>query len=65
MRQFEDQTVVVVLNSSSNSVELTLNLPWESGVLMDLLSPEETFNLRDSKLTVSTPPAWGRVLSLA
>jgi len=64
MRQFEDQKVVVVLNSSSNSVELMLNLPWESGVLMDLLSPEETFDLRDSKLTVSTPPAWGRVLSL-
>ena len=64
LRQFEDQKAVIVLNSSSKSVDLTLNLPWESGVLSDLLSPEETFDLRHSKLTVSTPPAWGRVLSL-
>jgi len=64
LRQFEDQKVVVILNSSSNSVEMALKLPWGSGVLADLLSPETLYELRDGKINVSIPPVWGRVLSL-
>jgi glycosidase len=62
IRKLEDEVVVVILNSASESVEVELSLPWH-GTLIDRLNPDATFQVNGSVVCPTLPPAWGRVLS--
>jgi len=64
LRQFEGETMLVVLNSALENVELTLTLPWQNAILSDHLNSEESFFIKDGKVTLPIPTNWGRVLSL-
>lgn len=64
LRQFEDQKVLVVLNSADVEVNLTLKLPWQSGIWIDHMNGETKFNLCNNQLTMGLAPTWGRVLSV-
>ncbi len=64
LRQFEDQKMFIVLNSDTEEVELTLDLHWKTGILIDHLNAETKFYLKNNRLTLSLPPAWGRVMSI-
>lgn len=62
-RQYEGDSVVVVLNSASQAAEVHLErLPWQGGQLHDLLNPGETFQIEQGQLNLSVPPTWGRIL---
>ncbi|MEA3326934.1 MAG: alpha-amylase family glycosyl hydrolase [Chloroflexota bacterium] len=63
LRQFEGQKIVIALNSSSCSVDLTLDLPWETGNLVDLLSPETRIDVNKGSVKLALSATWGRVLS--
>jgi len=64
LRQFEDQKMFIVLNSDTEEVELTLDLHWKTGILIDHLNAETKVYLKNNRLTLSLPPAWGRVMSI-
>lgn len=63
MRQFEEQIMLIILNSASEEVDLSLDLPWQEGVFMDQLSGKTVFKLENGQLRVKVPPCWGRALS--
>jgi cyclomaltodextrinase len=63
-RQFEGQTVVVALNSSSETVNISLSMDAENGNLRDLLDPGTSFSIVDRKAEIALPPTWGRILVL-
>lgn len=63
-RTFEDQTVFIVLNSSSESKTISIKMDQRSGLLRDQLEPEWTSAVVDGKTEISIPPTWGRILVL-
>ena len=63
LRQFEGDSVLVILNSADQPAELRLTgLPWQEGRWTDRLNPGETFQMADGQLSLTVPPMWGRVL---
>jgi glycosidase len=64
MRRTENETAVVVLNSSDKPVSLDLNIPSFSGSpFIDVLNNNEVFNMKSGKLLIETLyPGWARVL---
>lgn len=64
-RQIDDERVLVVLNSSPENVPLDITLPWESGILYDLLEPDLTFQIKQGQTQVKVPHAWGRVMKFS
>jgi glycosidase len=65
IRETEDTSVVVLLNSASQSTELELTLPWNAGRLTDLLALDESFAIQNGHAQVKLPPTWGRILILS
>ncbi|HEX2866758.1 MAG TPA: alpha-amylase family glycosyl hydrolase [Ignavibacteriales bacterium] len=63
MRRMENETAVVVLNSSDKPVNLELNVPSMPGaVFKDVLNGAEEFQIKSNRLTISTLyPAWARI----
>ncbi len=64
LRRTESESLLIMLNSDQAPVELDLTLPWGSGWLRDRLNNKAGFEITNSRLRVSLPPAWGRVLAL-
>ncbi|MGE5353606.1 MAG: alpha-amylase family glycosyl hydrolase [Syntrophothermus sp.] len=64
MRRSENETAVVVLNSSDKTVSLELNIPSLSDAsFKDALNGGEVFHVRSGKLVIDNLyPAWARVL---
>ena len=62
MRQTPDETIVVMLNSASEPVEIELNLPGGGRTFVDLLEPGEPATPREGKLSVTLPPNGGKML---
>ena len=62
MRQSENDTVIVALNSADEPVEVALPLPWEKGILADELNMGEKLQFEGYTLKCVVPPNWGRVL---
>lgn len=63
LRQFEGDSVLIVLNSADQPAEIHLaGLPWQGGLLADGLNPGETFRIEDGQLSLTVPPTWGRLL---
>lgn len=63
LRQSADETLLVLLNSDHQPVELDLDLPWETGQMQDKLNPEATFSIKDGYIRVTLPPTWGRIMT--
>lgn len=62
LRQTPEETILVVLNSSAQSVDLVLPLPGKGHEFVDLLEPDAVFHSSDGSLQVLIPPSWGRLL---
>ena len=63
-RKFNGQTVIVALNSSTEIVNITLELDIQNGTLRDQLEPNTTYAVVNRKVEISLPPTWGRILVL-
>jgi len=63
IRQYEGQITLIILNSAAEEVDLSLELPWQKGVLIDQLNADTEFQFNNGSLRVHLPPRWGRVLS--
>ena len=63
-RQYNGQTVVVTLNSSSEAVNIALSTDWEHGNLRDQLDQNAVFSIDNRKVEITLPPTWGRILVL-
>ena len=64
LRQYEDETVIVILNSSNEKLSLDLNVPLSDGVVFkDILNHDKDIVVKNNKLTVdSLWPSWGKIL---
>ena len=63
-RQWEEEIIVVVLNSASHSETVTLDMPWHSSEMIDVLNPGQTVRIESHRATFSLPSYWGRILRL-
>lgn len=63
MRRMENETAVVVLNSSDKPVKLELNIPSMQGTIYkDILNGGEEFQIKSNRLIINTLyPAWARI----
>lgn len=64
LRCLQEENILIILNSDVKQKELVLELPWVEGLLLDQLNPGESFLILDSKVNLSIPPQWGRILEL-
>lgn len=65
LRQQDGESIVAAFNSANEAVQFELkNLPVDGGRLEDLLNPGETFEVRQGKVSLLIPPAWGRLMRL-
>jgi glycosidase len=65
LRRDSSETVVVGVNASDRSIDVTLRLPEsQSGLLIDELNGSESFGIADGKCELRVGPRWGRVLVL-
>lgn len=65
IRKDQQETMLIILNSSDKPVSLELNLPAEFNAsgFTDLLNSSETFQLRNNKLKIEKLwPNWARIL---
>ena len=64
-RQFEDEYVVVALNSGAAATALELSVPAHFSRAVDLFNDRESFPVRAGRLRLNPlHPRWGRVLKL-
>lgn len=64
LREGNTEKDLVILNSADQPVTLTLSLPGQNGIAVDLLNNQETFAVNNGSMTLSIPPCWGRVLRI-
>jgi len=62
LRQTDDESMIVVLNSAPNEAFVDLNLPSSPQDVVDLLNPGEVVNPGENQLKINIPPNWGRIL---
>ncbi len=63
LRRFDGEQVVVAVNNSAESTDLDLRLPIQTGRLVDLLNPGDTFEISNYQVHIDPlPPRWARVL---
>ncbi len=62
-RSYQGETVFVAVNSSGEKVNITLKLPGYDGAeLVDLLNPNQAFEVQQGVLILPLDPCWGRIL---
>ena len=65
LRRYEDERVVVAVNAAAEAESLELNLPGvQTGTLVDMLNPDERFDVHGGHALVPVPSRWGRVMRL-
>jgi cyclomaltodextrinase / maltogenic alpha-amylase / neopullulanase len=64
MRQYDGESIAVVLNAASANTNLEIKLPVQNALLEDLLNPGEQFELKAGKVTLPLTSCWGRVLRI-
>jgi cyclomaltodextrinase / maltogenic alpha-amylase / neopullulanase len=62
LRQTDQDAVLVALNSASEAVEVEFDLPWNSGVWIDLLDPGQTSTVVEGRICLTLPPSYGRIM---
>lgn len=62
-RHFEDETIVVVVNSEETEINISLTLPDAKGMTTrDLLTDQRIPVSQDGSVSLQIPPNWGRIL---
>jgi glycosidase len=61
-REAKGQTVLVVLNSAFKPVTLEIPAPVQHGTMKDWINSNEHFQVKDARIQLNLPPAWGRIL---
>jgi len=64
LRQTAREQCLVLLNSDSEVQRMTLDLPWQKGVLKDQLS-QDSFKIHEGKVELMLSPYWGRILVIS
>ncbi|MDT8380944.1 MAG: alpha-amylase family glycosyl hydrolase [Brevefilum sp.] len=62
LRSLECGEVLVALNSSNEEIDLSLDLPWQTGRLRDVLNNNEVFTIENNRVNLKLSPSWGRIL---
>lgn len=63
LRLSRNEALVVLVHQGARNGQLSLNLPWHHGSLVDLLAPGESFAIRNSQAQIAPLyPFWGRIL---
>lgn len=65
LRELPGEQVLVVLNAADQPVELDLRLPFQDGLLVDLLNPGAEFRVQNLTAAVTAPPRWARILAVS
>ena len=65
LREHPQETLLVAVNAASAPAVLELRLPLDSGRLVDLLNPGDSFPVSQNRVRLDPlPPCWARVLLL-
>jgi len=62
LRSLAGGEVLVALNSSNEDIDLSLDLPWQTGRLRDVLNNNEVFTIENKRVNLKLSPNWGRIL---
>lgn len=62
LRQTHDETIVVIVNSSSQSTLLNFEIPVDGSMLLDLVNNREKFPVHNRKAYIHISPCWTRIL---
>lgn len=62
LRSLAGVEVLVALNSSNEDIDLSLDLPWQTGRLRDVLNNNEVFTIENKRVNLKLSPNWGRIL---
>ena len=63
-RHYKGQTVIVALNSTSETASITLSLDAENGTLRDQLDQKVSLSIANHQVEIPLSPTWGRILLL-
>ena len=63
VRQFQDESIIVAINSAFQDAELELAVPAGGHAFMDLLERGVTYHAHEGRIQISIPPAWGRIIA--
>ena len=61
-RQTEQETTVIALNSDQNTARVDLPMSQQTGILEEVLSGNERYEVNEGMVQLSLPGKWGRVL---
>lgn len=66
IRRKDDQSAVVIVNSSAVEANISFDVPGiKNAVMSDLLNPGESFSVHNGRIeNIKLYPGWGRVLSI-
>jgi len=62
LRSLKNGEVLVALNSGNEEIDLSLDLPWQTGRLRDVLNNNEVFTIENKRVNLKLSPSWGRIL---
>lgn len=63
IRELDGKKVVVAVNASDKNVPVQIQIPGDqTGWLVDLLSPDDRFQLQVGAASLNLPPCWGRIM---
>jgi glycosidase len=62
LRESGDETILVILNSAEDPVEIHLDAPGHVVKWIDLLDTNQSYLSEGQNLNVNIPPTWGRIL---
>jgi hypothetical protein len=62
LRSLKNGGVLVALNSGNEEIDLSLDLPWQTGRLRDVLNNNEVFTIENKRVNLKLSPSWGRIL---
>ncbi len=64
LRYRNHESIVVIVHRGHSTQSLICPVPWEYGILVDLLSEGEQFQVYQGQIKVTLHPNWGRILRL-
>ncbi len=62
IRHCEAEQLLIIVHLGARRTQIQLHLPWHHGELIDLLNPNEQFQIYNSQTEISLNPHWGRIL---
>lgn len=63
-RMFENQTIIIAVNSDQINIDIELSNISEGNILKDILNNNEVFNINNGKVKINMNPNWGRIMIL-